>query len=205
MIRLGAARVANGLIRATSLTFIILITTMLLAACAGGSVTYRYRLTVEVHTPEGLKTGSSVIEVRTSPSGPLHPGLASRARGQAVVVDLGRRGILFALLSPDSFPGGVSGIAPDTLQPGYVSKQGSAEDWLDRVRALKKVQGRAAVPAASYPMLVRFRVPKNPLTVEEVDPDNISQAFGSGVDLSEFLRKLLTTPFCLVLEKFFLG
>ncbi|HET9630690.1 MAG TPA: hypothetical protein VFP14_14535, partial [Novosphingobium sp.] len=28
--------------------------------------TYRYRLTVEVDTPEGLKTGSSVIEVRTA-------------------------------------------------------------------------------------------------------------------------------------------
>ena len=32
---------------------------------------YRYRLTVEVNTPEGLKTGSSVIEVESTTSGSL--------------------------------------------------------------------------------------------------------------------------------------
>ena len=62
--------------------------------------TYRYRMTVEVDTPDGLKTGSSVIEVKTtqwpawiSPSGSR---VASRkASGEAPFVDLGERGILF--------------------------------------------------------------------------------------------------------------
>ncbi|MEP0393170.1 MAG: hypothetical protein ABJ205_00340 [Erythrobacter sp.] len=40
---------------------------LLLGGCGAEDVApdYRYRLTVEVDTPEGLKTGSSVIEVST--------------------------------------------------------------------------------------------------------------------------------------------
>lgn len=53
---------------------------------------YRYRLTVEVETPEGLKTGSSVIEVQQSVGRTTMDGfgelLILRIRGEAVAVDL---------------------------------------------------------------------------------------------------------------------
>src|SRR5690348_16780515 len=59
---------------------------------AGNSVVSRFRLTVEVMTPEGLKTGSSVIETRSWESNwgtPETRGVRSDAKGQAVFVDLG--------------------------------------------------------------------------------------------------------------------
>lgn len=78
----------------------------LIAGCGDRLPTYRYRLTVEVETPEGLRIGSSVIEVRTH-KGAAFPGPEAataqvQVRGEAVAVDLGYRGVVFALLTgPD--------------------------------------------------------------------------------------------------------
>jgi hypothetical protein len=62
--------------------------------------TYRYRLALEVETPDGIRSGSSVIEVRyeTFPdfNGRDH---VSRVFGEAVFVDLGKRKNLVGLLA----------------------------------------------------------------------------------------------------------
>jgi hypothetical protein len=68
------------------------------------SYTYKYRMTVEVSTPEGIKTGSSVIEVTTHQWPKFLSGITagntteSSAVGEAPFVDLGARGMLFATL-----------------------------------------------------------------------------------------------------------
>ncbi|NMW31963.1 hypothetical protein HKD42_07815, partial [Altererythrobacter sp. RZ02] len=68
---------------------------MTLSGCGLGpdpTPDYRYRLTVEVETPEGLKSGSSVIEVQTNIAGeysiPTPGRVSQRLRGEAVTVDL---------------------------------------------------------------------------------------------------------------------
>lgn len=66
--------------------------------------TFRYKLTAEVMTPDGLKTGSSVIEVSYSSVHPLpNPGRwsADTVTGEAVYVDLGGGKNLFVLLGVD--------------------------------------------------------------------------------------------------------
>ncbi len=64
--------------------------------------TWRYKMTVVVETPEGLKTGSAVREMSNSYSKIRidFPQSTNPAKlvGEAVVVDLGERGKLFALL-----------------------------------------------------------------------------------------------------------
>ncbi|MEO0871018.1 MAG: hypothetical protein AAFY19_03525, partial [Pseudomonadota bacterium] len=79
--------------------FLVGLVSLVLAACGAsgeGQVDaapdYRYRLTVKADTPEGLKTGSGVIEVRrgmgrTTMDG-YGPVLLLRVRGEAVAVDL---------------------------------------------------------------------------------------------------------------------
>lgn len=62
---------------------------------------WRYKMTVEVETPEGIVSGSAVRQMGNDLHGsPLsqngNPGDVS---GEAVVVDLGERGVLFALIS----------------------------------------------------------------------------------------------------------
>ena len=71
--------------------------------------TYRYRLTLTVETPDGDRTGSSVIQVKTRFPGGLTraQGYSTwvEAQGEATVVDLGSRGLLFATLKGDTTRG----------------------------------------------------------------------------------------------------
>lgn len=63
--------------------------------------TYRYRLTVEVDMPDGLRTGSSVIEVDTRRQEIMRyegPGVHYRVRGEAAAVHLPGGNRVFALL-----------------------------------------------------------------------------------------------------------
>lgn len=71
------------------------------------SATIRYRLTLAVNTPEGIKTGSGVIEVTYAKAVRLlgsSAEITTGVKGEAVVVDLGKRGILFALLKEGAKP-----------------------------------------------------------------------------------------------------
>ncbi len=67
--------------------------------------TYRYRMTVEVNTPEGVKSGSSVIEVTTIQWPKWLSGIFAgkhsdtTAIGEAVFIDLGNGKNIVALLT----------------------------------------------------------------------------------------------------------
>lgn len=175
------------------------------ATLDGGKIypTYRYRVTVEVDTPEGLKTGSSVIEVKTSRSGdhsiPSPNMLSYKVRGQAVTVDLGQRGKLFALLDSNGYgvwaQGGLEMVVPPTPveqatkmadEYGYrraraLALKGPQE--LPRHLASQRPPPKPSDPPAAYPTLVRFRDITNSKSIERVDPDNLAVTFGQGVKL----------------------
>jgi len=55
--------------------------------------TNRFRLTIEVQTPDGIRSGSSVIETTFFKSGDWGPvearGVRTQAKGEAIFVDLG--------------------------------------------------------------------------------------------------------------------
>lgn len=63
-----------------------------------------YKITVTIETPEGVKTGYAVREISASvpPISLPDVGNGAKVRGEAVVVDLGKRGVLFALISDES-------------------------------------------------------------------------------------------------------
>jgi hypothetical protein len=161
-----------------------------LAAC-NQMPSYRYRMTVEVETPEGLKTGSSVIEVKTSGGGLDNSGgIASKVRGAAVAVDLGARGTLFALLSGHGERDRAAGIAPTALIPDRPDRRGTAEAWANNLRAMKMRRNPAELPASYYPTMVRFRSIDDPKTVQDVDPANLAASFGPGVELDKITVQL---------------
>lgn len=155
-----------------------------LAGCSQ-SETYRYRMTVEVETPQGLRTGSSVIQVRTS-KGPAFPGpeaatLSTGIRGEAVAVDLPGGQTLFALLRNDDSVDAAGYYA----EAAYAAREPSlrAMDWQGLIVAMKPMQGEAELPSSAYPMLVRFQNVSDPTTVEKVEPGNLAGAFGEGMRL----------------------
>ncbi len=172
---------------------------MVLASCVQFP-TYRYRLTVAVDTPEGLRQGSSVIQVKTHDGigfpGPDANRISASVKGEAVVVDLGRRGLLFALLR------NATSIAQLSLLPVRVDKGGTAKAASNNLRAMKLVAGRADVPVDSQPMLVRFRDVRDPKSVEMVDADDLASAFGPGVRLRRITVEISDDAVTELIEKY---
>ena len=173
-----------------------------LGSCAGPVEELRYRLTVEVDTPEGLKTGSSVIEVRGQRNhdwvNPEGRGTRSSFKGEAVAVDLPGGKTLFALLV------GVEGGGSDAMNYPWLAFQDrlkQSEDYLDDLRLMRRWRGEIAPmpltrslqkrgvglgiqnPVACNPKLVTFSDLADPKTVIEVTPQTIGAVFGSGVNL----------------------
>ncbi|RYD41460.1 MAG: hypothetical protein EOP63_15475 [Sphingomonadales bacterium] len=159
--------------------------------------TIRFRMTVQVETPEGLRTGSSVMEISAwNNSFALNGHVRGRSfNGEAISVELPGDRTLFALVvteRPASFE--IFDIALDTLDPTYNN------DWVEsveRVQRRKTPGGSATVSPirslgltkklqpgvpfrSNYPMLVTFRDIKVPASVERVDPQNLSASFGLG-------------------------
>lgn len=79
---------------------------------------YRFRMTVEVDTPDGLKTGSSVYEVtaegRWSPLPETQSSFLGE-RGEAVAVEIAPGRTLFALLKTDARLGDMATLSMQTL------------------------------------------------------------------------------------------
>lgn len=173
----------------------------LLAGCGSRPRTVAYRFTLEVETPEGLRIGSNLLEVGISENDGLLSGLSPAAlyvavSGEATVVDLGARGLLFCLLSSDDDRKGsldqdamFGALFPERPPPGTYAHQRERDLALskmpyrahvDRVNAEKPT---VAVPIERLPRLVRFRDLSDPFSVETVDPRDLAAAFGPGVRL----------------------
>lgn len=168
----------------------------LLAGCGSAPSSIRYRLTLEVETPEGTKTGSGVIEhgARWTYSLGAGHGLAVDTRGEAIITDLGARGLLLCLLTRDITRRGSS---DELLLPKIFpfEKWGGAIDnysaYLGRLESRKPV---ADVPLKSLPMLARLRDPLDPAMAKQVDPTNLAATFGSGVRLVRVTAQITDDP-----------
>jgi hypothetical protein len=150
----------------------------LVSACGLFSkrASFRFRMTVEAQTPEGLRTGSSVMQVNAVQGMRLtseeHAGGAG-VTGEAVTVDLAD-GPVFVLLTLGSGKPLLATEVTVALNPD--AKPGPGEDWSDTfVPAVRELGGwfgsaHADLPRESWPMMVRFRDLDDPLTVERLDP-----------------------------------
>ena len=153
-----------------------------LGGCSGKGSTLRYRLTVEVDTPSGLKTGSSVLEYE-------YPSKTGLSYGQAPFVDLGNGRYVFALIDQMSGPWGVFRY-PDLRPP--IPRDDVPWSEFDRANELRP---KAVLKLADYPKLVTFDDINDPKTVREVKPSSVRQIIFEVVDqdepLSEGIEELL--------------
>ena len=183
---------------------------------------WRYKMTVEVKTPEGIKTGYAVREVNLiltpqyyGPKGEYSSKI--HMKGEAVEVDLGERGVLFAItggywLGVDhgknlpfyAFPINDEGFGGETTIKG-----GEYYSSLEKVKADLKPE--------LYPLLVTFsdiNDPKTVVAVLEVEPcnnqndenddcvgkpphvtrDHFEELFGKGVHLENITIEMTNEP-----------
>lgn len=166
-------------------------------AIAYPTYTHRYRLTIEMDTTEGVRSGSSVIEVskRQIPKSldPLFYASGSpRSKGEAIFIDLGQGRNLVALLrfGPDAqAQHSMSRLAFEVFQ-----RRSAVPDDL---REMSRLSGRGDLPGNLIPTLVTFKDPTDPKTVRVVSPGEFTSVFGPGVRLKnawiEMTRAEVTT------------
>jgi hypothetical protein len=149
---------------------------LMLAGCgSSGERSYRFRMTVEADTPQGLRSGSSVMEVvaeRQQQFAPEARPLVSGLKGEAVVVDTPSGPIFVLLTLPNSDQTYIQAVtfalAPNLREGG----------WEPFWKAMGRLGGwfgsaKADLPREDWPLMVRFRNLNDPKTVEKVDPDAI--------------------------------
>lgn len=182
---------AHWTLRGVASTLLCMIAPIALAACALGYRTHelRYRIAVEVDTPAGLRSGSSVIEVRITETPVWDPGrpITFGLTGEAVAVDLPGGRTLFALLHQPAMPDSAIHLPlekfDEEMERGVPRALGEAPNWSRRVAYLTSTKPSAQLVGKERPYLVRFSAIENPQTVEEIGPDALHESFGAGYKL----------------------
>ena len=154
--------------------------------------TIRYRLTLTASVDGVPVTGSGVIEVRyvKPPDWSLDsPNVEAHVRGEAVVLDMGNRGMLFALLfrGPQHLLNRLRDFVPHFWGRDRIV---SAED----VAWVAGLKGARTVALSELPFLVHFRDISDPTSVEQVTPDNLAASFGPGVELKSATIEITDAP-----------
>lgn len=201
------------LLKKTTLCLTLMVVMAFAAACkkeAGATNslvtkgTWRYKMTVVVETPEGLKSGYAVREMGNDSVGSFIPEVGNPAdvRGEAVVVDLGKRGTLFALISHQSdlefynaFP-----------VPGKPFNNGGSTPEGIKYYASLPVGTKGTLNPEyppGYPKLVTFKDMNDPKSITEVQiwerkkdglfflkGDRTEDLFGKGVKLKDITLEI---------------
>ena len=138
---------------------------------------HKYRMTVEVETPEGVKSASSILAV-TPDRGYSRKGQTSTS-GDAVFVDLGGGSNLVALLAHlDDHKLDLDAANYVALR-AYNAAAGKRVNFND----MSKQTGVVPVQGAVVPVLVSFSDPSDPSTARAVPPDNAGEVLGKGYRL----------------------
>jgi hypothetical protein len=147
------------------------------------SGTWRYKMTVTVETPEGLKTGYAVREVRFREFPQIlgaTSGTSVSTRGEAVVVDLGHEKYLFALMDVDG-----------SYRIVYDAFPHQSENVHEYIHYYKSLTGQKKVLEHNqYPTFVTFTDIKDPKSVVAVARDNLAGPFGAGVTLKDITLEM---------------
>lgn len=152
----------------------------------------RYRLSVEVETPEGVRSGSSVWRFALSrPAVALASPYSPKFAGEAVAVDLSGGRTLFAL------------VKNQEMLPERYFRQFNAGDGGDRIANIRSIASRkgkkyqlrcrlggenaqsaeATKPEHDCPIMVTFKDINDPISVMLVDPNDLAASFGKGYQL----------------------
>jgi hypothetical protein len=149
---------------------------------------HKYRLTVEVETPTGVKSASGVLAI-TPDRGYSNRG-KTRTSGEAVLVDLGAGKNLVALLAhPDK--------AIDLDGINYVALRAYGEAGVQRVsfNQMSRMTGVVPVTGALIPLLAAFADPADPATMRSVAPDNLAARLGPGYRLHRVTAEVVPNGF----------
>jgi hypothetical protein len=171
-----------------------------LSGC-GKTQSYRYKLTLEVETPEGVKRAFNVVEITFHEVSIPAQGLMAAARGEALYLDLGPgRRPLVALLTK-KYRKGMPWAHWDEIQPTTILARvydekldrgdSSGDAWRERIF---RHRGAREIAPGDLPDLVTFADINDPKSVTAVDPDNLEATLGPGVKWKRVTLEVTDEP-----------
>ncbi len=144
---------------------------------------YRFRLQVELDTPEGHKVGSSVVEVKVRHvtwGTPESKGIRRALRGEAIFLDMGGGKNLVATMTTGSQgedeENRFERIAELSIQ--------SATGVYPNPMKMSGQTGSFAVPKIAWPTLVTLSDVNDGFSAKAVDPLRLDAQFGKGTKVS---------------------
>lgn len=158
-----------------------------LADC-GRTEAYRYKLTLAVETPEGIKRGASIVEVIFYEVSFPERGTMHKLRGEALYLDLGPGARpLIALLTNQLHPKygdeqrWTRDAGPETRWLSRIYGLTPSKDFMDDVPRIARARGPRKITTADLPDLVTFADINDPKSVIEVDPSNLQATLGPNI------------------------
>jgi hypothetical protein len=149
---------------------------------------HKYRLAVEVETPEGVKSASGVLAVH--PDRGYSRSGSTLTKGDAVVVDLGGGKTLLALLAHIDD----NGLDLDGMN--YVALRAfNAAGKKASFNEMNRISGAAPVTGTLAPVLATFTDINDPATMRVVKPDDLEAAFGKGFLLRSIIAEAVPNGF----------
>ena len=149
---------------------------------------HKYRLTVEVETPEGIRSASGVMAVH--PDRGYSRGGHTRTAGDAVFVDLGHGKNLVALMAHIDGALDLDGINYVGLR-AYTAAGGKRVSFND----MSRLTGVVPVKGSLIPVLVTFADSGNPGSARAVAPDDAERALGAGYRLRGISAEVVPNGF----------
>ena len=149
---------------------------------------HKYRMTVEVETPAGVKSASHIFVV--TPYRGYNPGGNTRTSGDAIFIDLGGGKNLVALLThldKKLDPDGISYVA----LRAYPAATGKRVNFND----MSKQTGAVPVNGVLIPVLVTFADPASPGSARLVSPDDAEAVLGKGYRLRGITAEVVPNGF----------
>lgn len=160
---------------------------------------WNQKLTIEVNTPSGVKTGSSVVHVRREKTPAwLAPvgggGMGYAISGEATVVEVAPGKYLFALLS-----GGYADSRQSNSYHAYLPFKvffpGESTNSVGVANALESLRLSREISPKHYPLLLTFDDVNEPLSVRRVDPEDLEAILGGGITLKRMTLEIVDGEF----------
>lgn len=158
-------------IEASKLASLLILT--LSPACSEEMPRYRYKMTVQISTPDGIREGSSVLEKRAqrraSFPGPEHGGVFGYVVGEAIRIDLGGGRAAYALLAE-----GNSTAGDDIVQNAIIRQKILGNIRYNKIEyptlssKISSANYKISLEKEFYPLTVLFLDEKNPYTMENI-------------------------------------
>ena len=136
----------------------------------------RYKIIIEVETPEGLKTGSNVVEVAITPKfvhwNPSSPPVSTRVKAEAIFIDLGQKRHVVATLRFGE--AGTSGGLDSLAQSAFKRPTEKLDYKINTVAERRELHGY------DVPLLLDFSDKNDPSTARIVRQNEFDKHFGTG-------------------------